>query len=955
MSDHPMEPEGTDEAPAALAPAAETSPPQDDGADNEPLVAASGGGVIEPVDLQHEVAASYLDYAMSVIVGRALPDVRDGLKPVHRRVLYAMYDGGFRPDRGWNKCSRVVGDVMGKYHPHGDSAIYDTLVRLAQPWVMRAPLVAGQGNFGSPGNDPAAAMRYTECRMASLAMEMVRDIDADTVDFVPNYDNKEMEPTVLPARFPNLLVNGSTGIAVGMATNIPTHNLREVNDAVQWYLAHPEATPEELLEAAMTRVKGPDFPLGAQIVGRHGIEDAYRTGRGSVIMRAVVSIEEDKSGRTTLVATELPYMCNPDTLAQKIAELVNNGRIGGIAELRDDSSARTGQRLVITLKRDAQPRVVLNNLYKHTGLQDTFGCNMLALVDGVPRTLRLDQFIKYWVDHQIEVIFRRTTYQLAEAEKQAHIYRGLVKALDALDEVIALIRASKTTDEAREGLKALLDIDDVQATAILDMQLRRLAALERQKIIDRLAEIETLIADLKDILASPPRQRAIIGKELQEITDKYGDERRTQIIAAEGDFSDEDFIPDDDVVVTVTMGGYVKQTPLAEYRVQRRGGKGVRGAKLREQDEVAHLFTTTKHHWILFFTTMGRVYRIKAWQLPEGGRDAKGGHVAGLLSFLPEERIAQVLALRGYDDAQYLVMATKKGLVKKTLLSAYDSPRSAGLIAINFRDADDELVGAELANADDQMLLISRRAQAIRFPCDDEQLRPMGRPTSGVTGMRFRGDDSLLAMAVIPASVGAVDATGWAGEAGEVLSTDATVLSEGDTVLSDEDAEADAGGPYVFTVTDGGYAKRSSVHDYRVQGRGGLGIKAMKLSDDRGELVGALVVSAGDQVMAIRESGQITRSHVVEVPTKGRDTMGVKFVDVRGNDRVIAIALNPESDDEAPDASSAPAERGETGEPEAEPSPGVGDDETTHVRVDAMSQSDPEHGGGPASQEDVDG
>ena len=830
-------------------------------ADSGELAANTQGGLITQVDLQDEVSSSYLDYAMSVIVGRALPDVRDGLKPVHRRVLYAMYDGGYRPDRGWNKCSRVVGEVMGLYHPHCDSAIYDTLVRLAQPWVMRAPLVSGQGNFGSPGNDPAAAMRYTECKMAPLAMEMVRDIDADTVDFEPNYDNRETEPTVLPARFPNLLVNGSTGIAVGMATNIPTHNLREVNEAVQWSLRHPEATSDELLAACMARVKGPDFPLGALIVGRKGIEDAYRTGRGSVIMRAVIDIEEDPHGRTTLVVTQLPYMCNPDNLATKIADLVNSGRLSGIADIRDDSSARTGQRLVIVLKRDAQPRVVMNNLYKHTALQDTFGCNMLALVDGVPRTLRLDQFISYWVRHQIEVIYRRTRFQLAEAEKQAHIYRGLVKALDALDEVIALIRASRTTEEAREGLKKLLDIDDVQATAILDMQLRRLAALERQKIIDKLAELETIIADLQDILASPARQRTIVGAELQEITDKYGDERRTKIIAAEDDFSDEDFIEDAEVVVTVTMGGYAKRTSAAEYRTQKRGGKGVKGARLREDDEVAHLFTTTNHHWILFFTTMGRVYRIKAWQLPEGGRDAKGGHVAGLLSFLPDEQIAQVLALRAYDDADYLVLATKRGLVKKTMLKAYDSPRQAGLLAINFRDEDDELVGAGLANPDDDVLLISRRSQAIRFTCDDEQLRPMGRVTSGVTGMRFRDDDQLLSMAIIKAGAD---------------------QSQDDTEL------------FVFTVTDEGYAKRSAVAEYRVQGRGGLGIKAMKLNDDRGELVGGLVVTTTDKVMAIRSSGQITRSAVVEVPVKGRDTMGVKFVAVQNGDRVIAIALNPE-------------------------------------------------------------
>ena len=821
-----------------------------------------GKGTIETVELKGEIQSAFLDYAMSVIVERALPDVRDGLKPVHRRVIYTMYDGGYRPDRGWNKCSRVVGDVMGKYHPHGDSAIYDTLVRLAQPWAMRYTLVNGQGNFGSPGNDGAAAMRYTECRMAPLAMEMVRDIDQDTVDFQPNYDNRDTEPTVLPARFPNLLVNGSTGIAVGMATNIPTHNLREVNEAVQWFLAHPQATDEELLEASMARIKGPDFPSGALIVGRKGIEDAYRTGRGSVIMRAVISIEEDAKGRTQLVITELPYMCNPDNLAQKIADLVNSGRISGIADIRDDTSTRTGQRLVIVLKRDAQPRVVMNNLYKHTQLQDTFGCNMLALVDNVPRTLSLDQFIRYWVDHQLQVIERRTRYQLNQAEKEAHIYRGLAKALDMLDEVIALIRRSPNSEVANQGLQELLDIDEVQAAAILNMQLRRLAALERQKILDKLAELEALITDLKAILASEDRQRRIISTELGEIVDRYGDERRTRIIAAEGDFSEEDFIPDDDMVVTITRGGYAKRTRTDQYRPQRRGGRGVRGATLRADDEVQHLFATTNHQWILFFTNMGRVYRVKTWQLPEGGRDAKGGHVAGLLSFLPGERIAQVLALHGYEDAQYLVLATRRGLVKKTALSAYDSPRQAGLIALNFRDADDELIGAELVDADDDIVLVSRRAQALRFHATDEQLRPMGRTTSGVTGMRFRDGDELLSMGIIPAGT-------------------------------------DGGELFVFTVTDGGYAKRTPVGGYRVQNRGGLGIRAMRMDDDRGRLVGGLVVRASDEIIAIKASGQVTRSPVGEVNPTGRDTMGVRFVGVRGGDEVIAIALNPEHEEPA--------------------------------------------------------
>ncbi|GAB3811633.1 DNA gyrase subunit A [Tessaracoccus terricola] len=863
--------------------------PEDNEGQEHGLVPPSMG-TITPVDLQDEIQKSYLDYAMSVIVGRALPDVRDGLKPVHRRVLYAMWDGGYRPDRGWNKCSRIVGEVMGLYHPHGDSAIYDTLVRLAQPWAMRLPLVQGQGNFGSQGDDKAAAMRYTECKLAPPAAEMVRDIEQNTVDFKPNYDNREHEPVVLPSRFPNLLVNGSTGIAVGMATNIPSHNLREVGQAVNWALEHPEATQEEILEAAMERIQGPDFPGGGLIVGRQGIEDAYRTGRGSVVMRAVMDLEEDRNGRQMIVITELPYMCNPDSLAARIAELVNSGKLTGIADVRDDTSARTGLRLVIVLKRDAQPRVVMNNLYKHTSLQDTFGCNMLALVDEVPRTLRLDQFITQWIKHQLDVIRRRTQFQLEEAEKKAHIYRGLVKALDALDEVIALIRRSPTTEAAREGLMQLLGIDQLQATAILDMQLRRLAALERQKIIDELEALELKIADLKDIIAREERQRRIVTDELAEIVERYGDERRTRIVAADGDFSDEDFIPDEEMVVTITHGGYVKRTRGDQYRVQKRGGKGVRGATLRAEDEVQHLFTASNHEWILFFTNMGRVYREKVWHLPESGRDAKGGHIAGIMSFLPDETIAQVLTLRSYSDAEYLLLATKNGLVKKTALSAYDSARTAGVIAINFREEDDRLIGAALCSTEDDVLLISRKGQAIRFQANDEQLRPMGRATSGVTGMKFRDGDELLSMAVL----------------------------EGDVDLSDR---------FVFTVTDGGFAKRSLVDEYRQQGRGGLGIKAMKLAEGRGQLVGGLIVGENDEVIAIKDSGQITRSAVADVPVKGRDTMGVKFVGIKGKDAVAAIALYPESDE--------PEEvEDETAEGESAPEAGTVDE---HVAEDAAT------------------
>jgi DNA gyrase subunit A len=793
-----------------------------------------------------------------------------------------MYDGGYRPDRGFSKCSRVIGDVMGQYHPHGDTAIYDTLVRLAQPWVMRAPLVDGQGNFGSPGNDPAAAMRYTECRMAPLAMEMVRDIDEDTVNFTPNYDGRSQEPTILPARFPNLLVNGSAGIAVGMATNIPPHNLREIAEGVQWALDHPDASREELLDALLQRVKGPDFPMGALIVGQQGIEQMYRTGRGSVTMRAVVDIDEDAKGRTIISITELPYQVNPDNLAEKIADLAISGKVQGISDVRDDSSGRTGQRLVVVLKRDAVARVVLNNLLKHTELQTNFSANMLALVDGVPRTLTLDQFVSHWVAHQVEVIQRRTRYRLRRAEEQAHIYRGLVKALDQLDEVIALIRRSPDVEEARGGLIALLDIDELQANAILEMQLRRLAALERQKILDRLAELEAEIAEYKAILASEERQRQIISEELAAIVEKFGNERRSQIIPSDGDLSMEDLIPDEDLVVTITRGGYAKRTRADLYRTQKRGGKGVRGATLRGDDVVEHFMATSNHHWLLFFTTAGRVYRTKAYNLPEASRDAKGGHVAGLLSFQPDEDIAQVLAIRDYEQAPYLVLATRNGLVKKTRLGDYNSPRQAGVIAINFREDDDELIGAELVDSDDDILLVSRKGQAIRFHATDDQLRPMGRATSGVTGMKFRDGDQLLSMSVIRAEQVAAEEAAADKAEHQGGSTEAGELPD---VLEQ----------YVFTITDGGFAKRSRISDYRIQSRGGIGIKAMKQDDDRGSLVGAFIVVEGDEVLAIKQSGQVTRSAIDEhLRPTGRDTKGVKFVGVTKGDGVSVVARSVE-------------------------------------------------------------
>jgi DNA gyrase subunit A len=805
---------------------------------------------IEPVDINLEMQRSYIDYAMTVIVSRALPDVRDGMKPVHRRVVYAMYDGGYRPDRSYNKCSRVVGEVMGAYHPHGDASIYDALVRLVQDWSLRYPLVDGQGNFGSPGDDPAAAPRYTECRMAALAMEMVRDIDQDTVDFKDNYDGKTQEPTVLPSRFPNLLVNGSAGIAVGMATQIPPHNLREVAAGVQWFLQNPEAPREDLLAYVMTQIQGPDFPTGALILGRKGIEEAYRTGRGSITMRAVVEVEEIQN-RICLVVTELPYQVNPDSLAQKIAELVKDGRLAGIADIKDETSGRTGQRLVIVLKRDAVAKVVLNNLYKHTQLQTTFGANMLALVDGVPRTLPLSAFIRHWVEHQMEVIQRRTAFRLRKAEEEAHILRGLLKALDALDEVIALIRRSATVEVARDGLIGLLGIDELQAQAILNMQLRRLAALERQKLIDRHDELQAMIDEFTAILASPARQRAIVSEELAEIVAKYGDDRRTKIVPFDGDMSMEDLIPQEDVVVTITRGGYAKRTKVDLYRSQHRGGKGVKGASLRGDDIVEHFFITTTHHWLLFFTNLGRVYRAKAYELPETGRDSKGQHVANLLAFQPGEQIAQVLDLRDYVTDPYLVLATRNGLVKKTRLSEYDSNRSGGLIAVNLRDGD-ELVGVGVASAIDDLLLVSVKGQSVRFTADDNTLRPISRATSGVTGMKIRPGDHLLSMSVV------------------VHGSD----------------------PDVFVVFENGLAKRTLASEYAAKGRGIQGVRVAQLSARGGDLVGGLTVDEEDEVMVVMEKGKIVRSRVDEVRRTGRNTMGVQFANPDKGDSIVAVARN---------------------------------------------------------------
>ena len=803
---------------------------------------------VEIVDLNVEMQRSYLDYAMSVIVSRALPDVRDGLKPVHRRVIYAMYDGGYRPDRAFNKSARVVGEVMGQYHPHGDSAIYDTLVRLTQSWSLRYPLVQGQGNFGSPGNDSAAASRYTECRMASLAMEMVRDIDQDTVNFVPNYDGKNLEPTVLPARFPNLLVNGSSGIAVGMATNIPPHNLTEVAAGVQWSLEHPDASREELLDALLARITGPDFPTGGQIVGHRGIQDAYRTGRGSITMRAVTEITEDKRGRTIIAITQLPYQVNPDNLLERIAELVEQGKVTGIADLIDESSSRTGMRIVVVLKRDAVPKVVLNNLFKFTQLQDNFGANMLALVDSVPRTLTLDAFVLNWIAHQVEVIQRRTSYRLRIAQERVHILIGLLKAIDRIDEVIALIRASESASVAQAGLIKLLKIDEIQAQAILDMQLRKLAALERNELQAQHDKLMAEIADYQDILANETRQRSIVSEELAEIVNKFGDERRTTIVADENDVTHEDLIAVEPIVVTLSADGYIKRTKAVLYRSQKRGGRGVKGAALKHDDVITNFFVTTTHHWILFFTDRGRVFRVKAYELTDTGRDARGQHVANLLSLAPDEHVVEVLDLRDYEQAKYLILATRGGVVKKSRLTDYDSSRSTGLVAITIRD-EDGVVSAQLVNDEDDLLLVSKMGYSVRCHADDATLRPMGRTAGGVIGIRFKTDDDYL--------------------------------------LKMEVATPDS---FVVTVTEGGWAKRTSIEEWNAKGRGTQGVRAMRLVEKRGGLAGALICAAQDEIFAIASNGVVIRTRVDEIRAAGRDTMGVSFMKVGDDEQVVAVA-----------------------------------------------------------------
>jgi DNA gyrase subunit A len=816
------------------------------------------GGVlaarVEPVVIEDEMRSSYLDYAMSVIVGRALPDVRDGLKPVHRRILYSMDETGLRPDRPYRKCASAVGDVMKKYHPHGDSAIYDALVRMGQDFSIRYELIDGHGNFGSVDGDPAAAMRYTESRLSRLAMELLRDIDEETVDFVPNYDGYEEEPVVLPARFPNLLANGATGIAVGMATNIPPHNLRELIDATIALIDDPSLTAVDLMQ----HIPAPDFPTGGLILGNQGAYAAYTTGRGSIKVRAVCTVEEPERGRDRerIVVTEIPYMVNKANLLQKIAQLVNTKVITGIADLRDESS-REGMRIVIDLKRDANAQVVLNQLYKHTQLQDSFGVNLLALVDGVPRTLTLDQALTYYVAHQVDVITRRTRYRLRKAQERAHVLEGLLVALDHIDEIIELIRGSASADVAKGELMTRFELSEIQAQAILDMQLRRLAALERQRIQEEYDQLTALIAELQAILDDPSRVRAIIKDELAEVRDRFGDERRSRIIPDDGAMTVEDLIPVDDVVVTLTRAGYVKRTPVDAFRTQRRGGRGVRGTDMKEDDVVSVLLTCSTHDHLLVFTNRGRVYRIKTYQVPEKSRAAKGVYVANVpgLALEPGETVAAMMALSEFDPDRFLVFATKQGTVKRTRLDAFDSPRSV-LIAIDLRE-DDELIGIAVTDGTRDLMLVSRGGLAIRF--DETDARAMGRTAAGVRGMRLDEGDEVLAMAPVPPE--------------------------------DEDQDR-----YLLVVTDRGFGKRTTLEQFTVQNRGGRGRIAVRLTDRRGRLAGALVVPYEAEILLVTDTGTLIRMDLADVRPLGRDTQGVSLMRPGEDARVIGVALVVDED-----------------------------------------------------------
>jgi DNA gyrase subunit A len=796
----------------------------------------------DSIDIEEEIRTSFLDYAMSVIVSRALPDVRDGLKPVHRRILWGMLEQGIRPDRPTKKSARVVGDVMGKYHPHGQDAIYDALVRMAQDFSLRYPLIDGQGNFGSIEGHPAGAMRYTEARLGPMAMELLRDIEAETVDMVGNYDGEEHEPTVLPARFPNLLVNGSSGIAVGMATNIPPHNLGEVIDGVIAAIDNPDLTPQQLGRY----IKGPDFPTGGIIMGKGGIKDYFRTGRGSVRMRARVTVEEDSRGRQRLVVTEVPFQVNPSRVAEKVEELRLSRRIPELARVRNESSGRGGMRLVIELQKNANPQIVLNKLYKTTQLQESFGVINLALVDGVPRTLDLAQTIKYYIDHQREVVTRRTQYELRKAEERDHIVEGLLIALANLDAVIKIIRGSADADEARGKLMKRFKLSEIQANHILDMPLRRLTRLEREKLEEEHKELQATIKRLKALLKDPKKILGVVKTELKEIRDRYADERRTELRADEGEIDLEDLVTVQDVVVTVSRAGYVKRLPVETYRRQGRGGRGVRGANLKEEDVVAHAFTTTTRHWVLFFTSSGKVYRVKAHQLPEGSRVARGTYAANLpgVSLTGDEKIAAVIPLKGYDDAKYVVFATKNGIVKKTPLVEYDSPRT-GLAAINLRKKD-RLIGVRLTNGRDDIILISKDGQAVRFA--ESSARPMGRQTGGVIGMRLRTKDEVIAMALA------------------------------------------GGGQDLVTLTETGYGKRTSVKEYPKKGRGGLGVVTHKLTDKTGRLAGAFVGSKDQDVFVISTTGIVIRVSSGDIRQTGRPSQGVRVMRLAGRTKVAAVA-----------------------------------------------------------------
>ncbi|MGH2657734.1 MAG: DNA gyrase subunit A [Actinomycetota bacterium] len=796
----------------------------------------------DSIDIEEEIRTSFLDYAMSVIVSRALPDVRDGLKPVHRRILWGMLEQGIRPDRPTKKSARVVGDVMGKYHPHGQDAIYDALVRMAQDFSLRYPLIDGQGNFGSIEGHPAGAMRYTESRLGPMAMELLRDIEAETVDMASNYDGEEHEPTVLPARFPNLLVNGSAGIAVGMATNIPPHNLGEVIDGVIAAIDNPDLTSQQLGRY----IKGPDFPTGGIIMGKGGIKDYFRTGRGSVRMRARVTVEEDSRGRQRLVVTEVPFQVNPSRVAEKVEELRLARRIPELARVRNESSGRGGMRLVIELQKNANPQIVLNKLYKTTQLQESFGVINLALVDGVPRTLDLAQTIKYYIDHQREVVTRRTQYELRKAEERDHIVEGLLIALANLDAVIKIIRGSADADEARGKLMKRFKLSEVQANHILDMPLRRLTRLEREKLEEEHKELQATIKRLKALLKDPKKILGVVKTELKEIRDRFADERRTELRADEGEIDLEDLVTVQDVVVTVSRAGYVKRLPVETYRRQGRGGRGVRGANLKEEDVVAHAFTTTTRHWVLFFTTSGKVYRVKAHQLPEGSRMARGTYAANLpgVSLTGDEKIAAVIPLKGYDDAKYVVFATKNGIVKKTPLVEYDSPRT-GLAAINLRKKD-RLIGVRLTNGRDDIILVSKDGQAIRFA--ESSARPMGRQTGGVIGMRLRTKDEVIAMALA------------------------------------------GGGQDLVTLSETGYGKRTSVKEYPKKGRGGLGVVTHKLTDKTGRLAGAFVGSKDQDVFVISTTGIVIRVSSGDIRQTGRPSQGVRVMRLAGRTKVAAVA-----------------------------------------------------------------